>query len=99
MRFTNCWIVAMWIWAISLCKDYAFIRRSHSFMGVLPHFGTAATIRWKTLKVIEYVPKARSAPFRGDNWVVLFAGHYRVWHLRVMGVKRYKTLKEALDAE
>lgn len=88
MRLANCWLVAMWIWLAGHCRQYAWIRRSHSFGGLIPHFGIAERLGWRYLRVIEYVPPKADLGTR-RNLLLLFSGHYRVWHLRVLAVRRW----------
>jgi len=95
MRLANCWIVAMWIWLAGHCRNYAWIRRSHSFHGLIPHFGTAERAGWRYLRIIEYIPPKRDLWSR-RNLLVLFDGHYRVWHVRVTSVRRWATREQAL---
>ncbi len=95
MRLANCWLVAMWIWFASRMRHYAWITRSHSFRGVIPHFGTANVAGWRMFKVIEFVPPKRDLWTR-RNWLLVFDGHYRVWHLRVVSVRRWETKEQAL---
>lgn len=85
----------MWIWIAGCCRGYAFIRRSHSFFGYIPHFGTAAPAGWRYLRAIEYVPPKRDLWTR-TNVLLLFAGHYRVTHLRVMSIRRWATYEQAM---
>ena len=94
-RLTNCWLVAMWIWGMSWFKSYAFIRRSLSLKGLVPHFGNAHHAGWKYLRVVEYVPPKRDLWTR-RNVLLLFEGHYRVWHLRVKRVRRWETREAAM---
>lgn len=92
---TNCWLVAMWIWIAGWCRGYAYVRRSYSFRGLLPHFGTAASVGWRYLRAIEYVPPKRQL-WTDKNILFLFSGHYRVWHFRVMSVRRWATREQAM---
>jgi len=95
-RLSNCWIAAMWIWAAGMFRQYAWVRRSHSFGGMVPHFGAARSGRWKSLKVIEYIPP-RGVLWTPKNKLLLFAGSYRVWHFRISKVRRHRTHREAME--
>lgn len=95
MRLANCWLVAMWFWFVGHCRQYAWVRRSHAFHGLIPHFGIAERAGWRTLRIIEYVPPKRALWTR-RNCLVLFEGHYRVWHVRVAAVRRWATREQAL---
>ena len=91
----NCWIVAMYFWMRSRGKDYAWIRRSHAFAGLIPHFGYAQPAGWRHLKIVEYIPPKGLRWKRGGDWVIFFPGHYRVIHLRVTSVRRWDTKEQA----
>jgi len=91
----NCWLVAMWLWFMSHCRSYAWITRSHSFRGLIPHFGTAERAGWRYLRIIEYVPPKHDL-WTPKNWLLLFDGTYRVWHVRVVSVRRWATKEQAL---
>lgn len=95
----NCLIVAAWLWLASLGgrrRRYAFARRSYKFKGAIPHAGVAEGVAWKTVSVIEYVPNSSEFP-SWRNFMLLFIGRYRVWQLRVIAVKRFRTKAEALQ--
>lgn len=91
----NCWIVAMWFWAQSRARDYAWIRRSHAFSGLIPHFGYGKATGWRQIKIIEYIPPKRRRWRRGGDWVLFFPGHYRVIQLRVMAIRKWETKEQA----
>ena len=91
----NCWIVAMWLWAATHCKQYAWVRRSHAFAGLIPHFGFAERNGWRHLRAIEYVPP-KNRRWSKDDFVIGFAGHYRVWHFRVEAVRSWATKEQAM---
>jgi hypothetical protein len=95
MRLANCWLVAMWLWLATACKSYAWIRRSHAFRGRIPHFGFADVVSWKHLRVIEYIPPKKHLWTR-RNLLLLFEGEYRVWHFKVVAVRRWNTHAEAM---
>lgn len=86
----------MWIWAASMFRQYAWVRRSHAFRGTIPHFGAARHGRWKSLKVIEYIPPKKKLWTR-KNMLLLFDGSYRVWHFRIYRVRRHKTHRAAME--
>ena len=85
----------MWIWAVGHCRQYAWIRRSHAFRGLVPHFGYAEQGGWRYLKVVEYVPPKRKL-WTKDNLLIGFRGTYRVWHFRLVAVERYATKTAAM---
>lgn len=94
----NCLIVAGWLWLASLggkSRRYAWTRRSYKFKGAVPHAGVAEAFAWKTMSVIEYIPNKQEFP-SWRNFMVLFFGRYRVWRMRVVAVRRFKTRGEAL---
>ncbi len=95
MRIANCWIVAMWLWAASEMKSYAWIRRSYAFLRAIPHFGVAEAIGWRYLRTIEFIPPKRRLWTR-KNWLLCFEGSYRVCHFRLVAVRRWATKEEAL---
>lgn len=90
----NCWIVAMWLWVLGHCKHYAWIRRSYSFKGYLPHFGIAEHGGWKYLRVVEYIPPKKK--WTRKNFLVAFEGSYRVWHFRLVSVRRHASKELAM---
>ena len=75
--------------AVCLGAALARLPRPH------PHFGIAERAGWRTLRIIEYVPPKRALWTR-RNCLVLFEGHYRVWHVRVAAVRRWATREQAL---
>ena len=94
----NCWIVAMWLWLAAWGgkgRRYIWTRWSYSFRGLIPHFGVGEGVRWKSLAVIEFVPKKRDLG-TWRNFLILFRGQYRVWRLHVVEVRRFDTREEAL---
>lgn len=91
----NCWVVAMWIWLVSHMRAYVWTRRSLSFRGLVPHFGTAHHGGFRRGVVIEYVPPKRELGSM-RNMLVLFDGSYRVWEFRAVRVRRFRTLAEAM---
>lgn len=91
----NCWLVAMWIWGVGHCRQYAWVRRSHSFRGLIPHFGFAERAGWRYMRTVEYVPPSRRRWTRRDC-VILFDGHYVVRHFRLLSIRRWATKEQAL---
>lgn len=95
----NCLIVAGWLWFASLGgkgRRYVWKRRSYKFKGMIPHAGIAEAFAWKSMSVIEYIPNKQEFP-SWRNFLVLFFGRYRVWRLRVVAVRRFRTRNEALQ--
>lgn len=92
----NCWLVAMWLWLLGHCRQYAWIRRSHAFRGLIPHFGFAEQCGWRYLRVIEYIPPKRVLWSR-RNLLFAFDGCYRVWHFRLQAVRKHPTKAMALN--
>lgn len=94
----NCLIVAGWLWLASFGgkgRRYIWKRRSYKFKGVVPHSGVAEAFGWKTLSIIEYIPNKHEFPsYR--NFLILFYGRYRVWKMRAVEVRSFKTRSEAL---
>lgn len=91
----NCWIVAMWLWLLSHGRRYLWVIRSHSFRGLIPHFGVAERCGWRYLRAIEYIPP-KSKLWTSKNVLIAFDGSYRVWHFRVEAVRRFATKEQAL---
>lgn len=90
----NCLIVALWLWLRSWGKAYIWTRRSLHFKGTVPHAGTAHRMRGKRgIAVVEYVPPKNDLWTR-RNMLVVFDGTYRVWEMRPVSVKRFKTMRE-----
>jgi len=92
-------IVAAWLWLAgfkSKGRRYVWKRRSYKFKGAVPHAGIAEAFAWKTISVIEYIPNKQEFP-SWRNFLVLFIGRYRVWRLRVVSVRRFRTKAEALQ--
>lgn len=91
----NCWLVAMWLWIHSRGKGGAYVTRSHSFKGLIPHFGFVQILGWRYARVTEYVPPHRRR-WSKDDVVLLFKGKYRVTHYRLVAVRRHDTLAAAM---
>lgn len=89
----NCLIVALWLWFRSRGRAYLWVRRSLHFAGLVPHAGTAHVAKDGTLMVVEYVPPKNDLWTR-KNMLVLFDGTYRVWEMRPVSVRRFKTMEE-----
>ena len=95
----NCLIVAGWLWLSSLGgkgRRYVFFRRSYKFKGAIPHAGVAEAFALKTMSVIEYIPNKAEFP-SWRNFMVLFVGQYRVWKMRPVAVRRFRTRQAALN--
>lgn len=91
----NCWLVAMWFWAVGHCRQYAWIRRSHSLRGYIPHFGYAERTGWRWMRTVEYVPP-KGRRWTRDDFVIAFNGHYIVRHYRLMSIRRWATKEQAI---
>ena len=87
----NCWIVAMWLWAASHGKQYAWIRRSHAFRGLIPHFGFSERIGLRRYRSIEYRPSKGPASF-----VLAFHGTWIVTHYKLVAVRRHPSKELAM---
>lgn len=94
MKPLNCLIVAAWVWTRSRCRAVLWTRRSTSFRGLIPHFGTAHRTGWREIVTLEYVPvKCELGSWR--NLLVFFRGRYKVTRYRVEEIERFETLPEA----
>ena len=91
----NCWIVAMWMWAHTLGKQYVWIRRSHAFLGLIPHFGYSERVGLRRFRSIEYRPP-KGRLWSKDDLAIAFFGHYVVVHYEVVAVRRWATKEQAL---
>ena len=91
--YLNCMIAALWIWVAGRCRGYLWTRRSLSFKGFIPHMGVALRSGFRRLAVVEYIPPKRLSV---KNFVLLFRGTWRVWHINVISVRRFKTKREAV---
>lgn len=91
----NCWLVAMWLWLHAHGKTYAWVRRSHAFFGLLPHFGHAERTGLRSFRTIEYRPP-KGRRWSRDDCVLFFSGHYVVTHFRIIAVNRWATKEQAL---
>jgi len=68
----NCWLVAMWLWLQTRGHHYAWIRRSHAFAGLIPHFGYSERVGLRRFRSIEYRPP-KGRRWRPDDCVSAFA--------------------------
>jgi len=91
----NCWIVAMWLWLAASGKTYVWIRRSHAFYGLIPHFGHSERLGLRRFRSIEYRPP-KGRRWTKDDFVLAFSGHYIVTHYRIVAVRRWATKEQAL---
>ena len=91
----NCWLVAMWLWLQTRGHQYAWIRRSHAFRGLIPHFGYSERLGLRRFRSIEYRPP-KGRRWSKDDFVIAFAGHYVVTHYSVVSVRRWATKEQAL---
>lgn len=91
----NCWLVAMYLWAASRAKGYAWVRRSKSFWGAIPHFGYAEETTHHLI-VIEYVPPV-GRRWTHENKVILFRGTYKATILRKTYGTEFHDLKTAMS--
>ena len=93
--YLNCWIAAMWLWLAGYGVQYAWIRRSHVFRGMLPHFGYAERVGLRTFRSFEF------RPFKNTRWtsrdfVILFDGFWLVTTYRLVDVRRFLTKEQAM---
>lgn len=84
----------MGLWLTTHGREYAIVRRSHAFYGLIPHFLFGARAGLKKIIVIEYVPP-KNRRWRTD-FVLCFPGSYRVWEFRLTAVHRCATKEQAL---
>lgn len=89
----NCWFVAMYLWLASRARGYAWVRRSKSFRGLIPHFGYAEEMAGHLI-VIEYVPPA-GRPWTLENKVIVFRGRYKVSIMKRVAGASFHSLKTA----
>lgn len=91
----NCFVVAMWLWFEFHGKTYVWLRRSHAFAGLIPHFGHAERVGLRRFRSIEYrPPKGRRWTTR--DFVIAFDGHYLVAHYKLVAVRKWATKEQAL---
>ena len=91
----NCWIVAMWLWLLSHGKTYLWMRRSHIFYGMIPHFGHTERLGLRRFRSVEYRPP-KGRRWSKDDFVIAFAGQYVVTHFKIVSVRRWATKEQAL---
>jgi hypothetical protein len=91
----NCWLVAMWLWLHGHGRTYIWLRRSHIFLGLIPHFGQSERMGLRAFRSIEYRPP-KNKRWSLDDFVLAFAGHYVVTHYRIVAVRRWATKEQAL---
>jgi hypothetical protein len=91
----NCWLVAMWLWLEARGRSYMWVRRAHSFFGLLPHFGYAERTGLRSFRSIEYRPP-KGRLWSKDDLGLVFRGHYAVTHFKVVSVRRWATREQAL---
>lgn len=91
----NCWVVAMWLWLQTFGRQYVWLRRSHAFAGLIPHFGYSERTGLRRFRSIEYRPP-KGRRWSPDDFVIAFAGHYVVVHYEVVSVRRWATKEQAL---
>lgn len=85
----------MWIWLESGGKQYAWVRRSHAFRGLIPHFGFSERVGLRRFRSIEYRPP-KGLRWSKDDIVIAFNGHYVVTHYKIISVRRWATKEQAL---
>lgn len=91
----NCWVVAMWFWLHTFGKEYAWLRRSHAFRGLLPHFGYSERVGLRRFRSIEYRPP-KGRQWSADDMIIVFLGHYVVVHHEIVAIRRWATQEQAL---
>ena len=91
----NCWIVAMWLWLQFHGHGWAGVRRSHSFLGLVPHFGYAERTGFRRYRSIEYIPP-KSKLWTADDMALIFSGRYVVVHYEAIAVHTWATKEQAL---
>lgn len=91
----NCWLVAMWLWLECHGKSYVWIRRSHDFAGLIPHFGHSERVGFRRFRSIEYRPP-KGLRWSLDDLVIVFRGHYVVAHYQLVSVRRWASKEQAL---
>lgn len=97
MRLSNCLVVSLLLWGISRFRATLWLRRSLTYRGMIPHFGTAHRVGFKTVLAIEGIPSKRDKGTMRDLLLVFRVG-FRVWELRVVRVYRVRSLDDAISA-
>ena len=87
----NCLVVAMWLWMAGHGKQYVWLRRSHHFLGLIPHFGFSDRIGIRHFRSIEYRPMKGPASF-----VLAFHGTWIVSHYKLVAVRRWPSKEMAI---
>ncbi|MBP6070698.1 MAG: hypothetical protein KA507_02935 [Candidatus Accumulibacter sp.] len=91
----NCWLVAMWLWIQFRGHGWAGVRRSHSFKGLIPHFGYAERTGFRRYRSIEYIPP-KSRLWTSEDMALIFSGRYVVVHYKAIAVHTWVTKEQAL---
>jgi len=91
----NCWIAAMWLWIMGHAKQYAWVRRSHAFGGLIPHFGYGDRYGLRRFRSIEYRPPKNRRWTEADR-VIVFEGEWLVCHYKLVAVRRWPTKEMAM---
>ena len=91
----NCWLAAMLLWIQHRGRNWTGVRRSHSFRGLIPHFGYAERTGFRRCRSIEYRPP-KGRLWSKDDIGVVFAGEYVVLHYQLVQVDRCETRDQAL---
>ena len=91
----NCWIVMLWLWMEGKGMSYAWIRRSHAFKGLIPHFGVSERVGFRRFRSIEYRPP-KGRRWSKDDYVIAFSGRYVVVHYKVVAVRCWATKEQAV---
>lgn len=81
----------MWLWVGGRCKQYVWLRRSHHFRGLIPHFGFSERIGIRRFRSIEYRPPKGRASF-----VLAFHGTWVVTHYKMVAVRRHASKELAI---
>jgi len=91
----NCWIVAMWLWLAAGGHPYSWVRRSHAFRGLIPHFGYSERTGFRYYRSIEYRPP-KNRLWTEEDLGIVFSGEFVVTHYRLIAVRRWETKEQAL---
>lgn len=83
----------MFLWAASRARGYAWVRRSKSFRGLIPHFGYAEELN-DHLIIVEYVPPEKQL-WTLKNLVIVFQGQYKATVMRRIAGASFPDLKTA----
>jgi len=86
----------MWIWIMARARHAVWVRRSRSFYGMIPHFGTIEHTKGREYATIEYIPP-KADLWTPRNVVVAFHGRYKVTTFRAVRVRHFDTMN-AMDA-